>query len=173
MSSSVKKPSYDHILKLIIIGDTCVGKSSLLLRFSEDYFPTTHMPTIGIDFKIKTITVKKKVVKLQVWDTAGQERFRNITQTYYKGAAAILLVYDCTDRRTFENISSWMKQIDTHASKDVVKVLIANKTDSSDREVLSSEGNALAEEYGIEFFETSAKTGKNVNEAFVSVTSTL
>eukprot|EP00345_Euplotes_harpa_P012890 CAMPEP_0168351572 /NCGR_PEP_ID=MMETSP0213-20121227/21955_1 /TAXON_ID=151035 /ORGANISM="Euplotes harpa, Strain FSP1.4" /LENGTH=131 /DNA_ID=CAMNT_0008362457 /DNA_START=148 /DNA_END=543 /DNA_ORIENTATION=- len=131
------------------------------------------MPTIGIDFKIKTITVKKKVVKLQVWDTAGQERFRNITQTYYKGAAAILLVYDCTDRRTFENISSWMKQIDTHASKDVVKVLIANKTDSSDREVLSSEGNALAEEYGIEFFETSAKTGKNVNEAFVSVTSTL
>ena len=106
--SQFKKPAYDHLLKLIIIGDSSVGKTCLLLRFSEDSFPVSHMPTIGkpspfltqstgIDFKIKTINIDEKRVKLQVWDTAGQERFRTITQTYYKGAMGIILVYDCTE----------------------------------------------------------------------------
>lgn len=118
---------YDHLLKLIIIGDSSVGKTCLLLRFAEDSFPVSHMPTIGknslectqqslnftyaigIDFKIKKINVDDKRVKLQVWDTAGQERFRTITQTYYKGAMGIILVYDCTDQQTFNNISNWLK----------------------------------------------------------------
>jgi Ras-related protein Rab-8A len=116
------------LVKLIIIGDSSVGKSCILLRFAEDSFPTSHMPTIGnlffysvaftigIDFKIKTIVVDDERVKLQVWDTAGQERFRTITQTYYKGAMGILLVYDCTQDSTFQNVTNWLKQIDSHAS---------------------------------------------------------
>ena len=137
----VSRKQYDHLIKLIIIGDSSVGKSCILLRFSEDHFPTSHMPTIGkyshieefwsllhddvinslilfvglliwfigIDFKIKTINVNDQRVKLQVWDTAGQERFRTITQTYYKGAMGIILVYDCTEEATFNNISNWLK----------------------------------------------------------------
>jgi small GTP-binding protein len=108
-----------------------------------------------------------------VWDTAGQERFRNITQTYYKGAAAIVLVYDCCDRRSFENVSSWMKQIETHASKDVIKVIVANKVDRDDREVTMQEGRELASEYSCNYFETSAKTGDGVSEVFNDVSSTL
>lgn len=103
---------------------------------------------------------------MQVWDTAGQERFRTITQTYYKGAAAIFLVYDCSERRTFDSINSWMGQIKTYAHKNVLKVLIANKIDKEDKEVSTEEGQALADEYGIRFFETSAKTGLNVQECF-------
>ena len=158
-AGGANRKQYDHLIKLIIIGDSSVGKSCILLRFSEDHFPTSHMPTIGkspfhlpgrsangrirrnssyaskfltlsqklsladwsvfvigIDFKIKTINVQDRRVKLQVWDTAGQERFRTITQTYYKGAMGIILVYDCTEDATFNNISNWLKQIDTHAS---------------------------------------------------------
>lgn len=139
------------MVKLIIIGDSSVGKSCILLRFAEDSFPTSHMPTIGnsilskfkaftvgIDFKIKTIVVDDERVKLQVWDTAGQERFRTITQTYYKGAMGILLVYDCTQDSTFQNVTNWLKQIDSHASEDVIKILVANKTDLPNR-VISKE----------------------------------
>ena len=114
------------------------------------------------------MNVGRHTVKMQVWDTAGQERFRTITQTYYKGAAAILLVYDCTDRKTFDNITSWMKQIDTYAAKDVVKIIVANKVDRSDREVATEEGKALAAEFGCPFFETSAKTGEKVNDLFTN-----
>mmetsp|Transcript_12083 Transcript_12083/g.13599 ORF Transcript_12083/g.13599 Transcript_12083/m.13599 type:complete len:131 (-) Transcript_12083:184-576(-) len=124
------------------------------------------MPTIGIDFKIKTIKVDDKKVKMQVWDTAGQERFRTITQTYYKGASAIMLVYDCSERRTFEAINSWMDQINTYAHKDVLKVLISNKVDLEEKDVSSEEGKELAEKFGIQFFETSAKTGEKVEDLF-------
>ena len=131
------------------------------------------MPTIGIDFKIKTIPIMKKTVKMQVWDTAGQERFRNITQTYYKGAAGIVLVYDCTDRKSFSDITSWMKQIEVHAAYGVSKIIVANKIDAKDQEVSSEEGRLLAKEYGCPFFETSAKTGENVNEMFTSLATKL
>ena len=134
------KKQYDHLIKLIIIGDSSVGKSCILLRFSEDHFPTSHMPTIGIDFKIKTINVQDQRVKLQVWDTAGQERFRTITQTYYKGAMGIILVYDCTEESTFNNIQNWLKQIETHASSGVTKVLVANKTDLPNRVIPTERG---------------------------------
>ena len=110
-------------------------------------------------------------VKLQVWDTAGQERFRTITQTYYKGAMGIVLVYDCTEEQTFNNIQNWLKQIETHASQGVAKVLVANKTDLPNRVISSEQGQALADEHGLKFFETSAKTGFNINEMFFEVAS--
>jgi Ras-related protein Rab-8A len=123
----------------------------------------------GIDFKIKTINVQDQRVKLQVWDTAGQERFRTITQTYYKGAMGIILVYDCTEESTFNNISNWLKQIEAHASPGVAKVLVANKTDLANKVIPTERGQSLAAEYGLKFFETSAKTGSNINEMFFEV----
>ena len=143
----MKKPQYDYLLKLIVIGESSVGKTCVLLRFSDDQFPTSHMPTIGIDFRIKTINISNKTVKLQVWDTAGQERFRTITQTYYKGAMGIILVYDCTEESTFNNIQNWLQQIDQHAVPNVKKVLIANKTDmpEADKKVNPERGQALAD----------------------------
>lgn len=125
--------------------------------------------TLGIDFKIKSINVDGQVVKLQVWDTAGQERFRTITQTYYKGAMGIILVYDCTEEKSFSNISNWMKQIEQHASKDVAKVLVGNKADKEDKVIDTETGKQLADEYGLDFFETSAKTGLNISELFQSI----
>ena len=104
-----------------------------------------------------------------MWDTAGQERFRTITQTYYKGAMGIILVYDCTEEATFNNIQNWLKQIEAHASVGVAKVLVANKTDLPNRVITQERGQALAEEFGLKFFETSAKTGSNINEMFFEV----
>lgn len=176
--------TYDHLIKLIIIGDSHVGKSCILLRFSEGNIPLTHMPTIGklftlhklnfvipigIDFKIKTVQIEGQRVKLQVWDTAGQERFRTITQTYYKGAMGIILAYDCTEESSYNNIQNWLKQIEAHASPDVVKVLCANKTDLPNRTVSKEKGQELADSHGLEFFETSAKTGENISELFMHV----
>ena len=126
---------------------------------------------VGIDFKIKTINVNDQRVKLQVWDTAGQERFRTITQTYYKGAMGIILVYDCTEEATFNNISNWLKQIDTHASQGVAKILVANKIDLPNRIISSEKGQELADAHGLAFFETSAKTGVNINELFMDIAS--
>ena len=114
-----------------------------------------------------------QVVKLQVWDTAGQERFRTITQTYYKGAMGIILVYDCTEEKSFSNISNWMKQIEQHASKDVAKVLVGNKADKEDKVIDTETGKQLADEYGLDFFETSAKTGLNIAELFDSIARTI
>ena len=118
---------YDYLIKLLIIGNSGVGKTCILLQFSEGNFTTSHLTTIGIDFKIKTVDVDGKQIKLQIWDTAGQERFRTITQTYYKNAMGIVLAYDVTDENSYNDISKWMQQIDTHASENVAKILIGNK----------------------------------------------
>ncbi len=136
-----------------------VGKSCLLLRFSDDQFTTSFITTIGIDFKIRTLELEGKRVKLQIWDTAGQERFRTITTAYYRGAMGILLVYDVTDLNSFENIRQWMRNIEQYASDGINKVLVGNKCDmdESKRAVPTSRGQALADEFGIRFFETSAK----------------
>eukprot|EP00742_Colponemidia_sp_Colp-10_P000626 GILJ01000684.1.p1 GENE.GILJ01000684.1~~GILJ01000684.1.p1 ORF type:complete len:207 (+),score=29.42 GILJ01000684.1:94-714(+) len=159
--------AYDFLIKLLLIGDSGVGKSCLLLRFSEDTFTTSHITTIGIDFKIKTIDIDGKRIKLQIWDTAGQERFRTITQAYYRGAMGIVLVYDVTDDGSFNNIRNWIRQIEQHAAETVNKILVGNKADMADKRVVdASRGRALAEEYGIQFFETSAKNNANVTESF-------
>ncbi|PNY07573.1 ras-related protein RABE1c-like [Trifolium pratense] len=177
------RADYDYLIKLLLIGDSGVGKSCLLLRFSDGSFTTSFITTIGIDFKIRTIELDGKRIKLQIWDTAGQERFRTITTAYYRGAMGILLVYDVTDEASFNStllsllasfcsdIRNWIRNIEQHASDNVNKILVGNKADmdESKRAVPTSKGQALADEYGIKFFETSAKTNMNVEEVFFSI----
>ena len=159
----------DCLIKLLLIGDSGVGKSCLLLRFSDNTFTTSFITTIGIDFKIKTIDLDGKKVKLQIWDTAGQERFRTITTAYYRGAMGILLVYDVTDESSFTNVRQWMRNIEQHASKNVDKILIGNKCDLPNRTVPVDKGEALAKDFNIPFMETSAKNNVNVENAFIAI----
>ncbi|XP_040474819.1 ras-related protein Rab-13 [Falco naumanni] len=152
---------------LLLIGDSGVGKTCLIIRFAEDNFTSTYISTIGIDFKIRTVDIDGKKIKLQVWDTAGQERFKTITTAYYRGAVGIILVYDITDEKSFENIQNWMKSIKENASAGVERLLIGNKCDmEGKRKVQRDEAEKLAKEHGIRFFETSAKSSVNVEEAF-------
>jgi len=165
---------YDYLVKLLLIGDSGVGKSAVLVRFADDTFSTNYISTIGIDFKIRTLELEGKRIKLQIWDTAGQERFKTITTAYYRGAMGILLVYDVTDEKTFNSITSWMSAIKQHASDGVNKVLLGNKADSSgpmvEKKVINTaRGQALADQHGIKFFETSAKNNINVEEAFSTI----
>ncbi|XP_030586788.1 ras-related protein Rab-8B [Archocentrus centrarchus] len=162
--------TYDYLFKLLLIGDSGVGKTCLLFRFSEDSFNTTFISTIGIDFKIRTIELDGKRVKLQIWDTAGQERFRTITTAYYRGAMGIMLVYDICNEKSFENIKNWIRNIEEHASSDVEKMILGNKCDMTDRRQVSKDrGEKLAIDYGVKFLETSAKSGLNVEEAFYTM----
>lgn len=157
---------YDHLFKLLIIGESGVGKTCLLLRFTDDSFTPNHLTTIGIDFKIKIVNQSSKTIKLQIWDTAGQERFKTITKTYYKGAQGIILTYDVTDENSFKSIRTWVKQIEANAQSSVCRVLVGNKCDREDRKITFEEGKALAEEFNMQFFETSAKSNTNVGEVF-------
>jgi len=167
---SSKSAAYDYLIKLLLIGDSGVGKSCLLLRFSDDSFTPSFITTIGIDFKIRTIELEGKRIKLQIWDTAGQERFRTITTAYYRGAMGILLVYDVTDEKSFNNIRNWIRNIEQHATESVNKILIGNKCDMVEKKVVdSARGKALADEYAIKFLETSAKNSINVEEAFITL----
>merc|ERR1711990_783623 len=164
------KSPYDMLIKLLLIGDSGVGKSCLLCRYSDDVFNSNFITTIGIDFKIRTIESDGAKIKLQIWDTAGQERFRTITQAYYRGAMGILLVYDVTDDKSFNNIRTWMRNIEQHANEQVVKILLGNKCDMPDKKMVTYEQGAdLAKEFSIQFFETSAKTNVNVEEAFTAI----
>ncbi|XP_064416718.1 ras-related protein Rab-13 [Latimeria chalumnae] len=159
--------AYDHLFKLLLIGDSGVGKTCLIIRFAEDNFNSTYISTIGIDFKIKTVEIDGKKIKLQVWDTAGQERFKTITTAYYRGAMGIILVYDITDEKSFENIQNWMKSIKENASAGVERMLLGNKCDmDSKRKVQKDQAEKLAKEHNIRFFETSAKSSVNVEESF-------
>jgi len=147
-----------------------VGKSCLLLRFSEDSFAPSFITTIGIDYKIRTIELDGKKIKLQIWDTAGQERFRTITTAYYRSAMGVLLVYDVTDDKSFANIKNWIRNIEQHASENINKVLIGNKCDLVDKRIIdTARGKSLADEFKIPFYETSAKNSTNVDEAFISL----
>ncbi|CAH1390502.1 ras-related protein Rab-8A [Halyomorpha halys] len=162
--------TYDYLFKLLLIGDSGVGKTCILFRFSEDAFNSTFISTIGIDFKIRTIELDGKKIKLQIWDTAGQERFRTITTAYYRGAMGIMLVYDITNEKSFDNIKNWIRNIEENASADVEKMLLGNKCDFPEKRQVSKErGEQLAIEYGIKFMETSAKASINVDEAFFSL----
>ncbi|CAJ1354402.1 unnamed protein product [Effrenium voratum] len=146
-----------------------VGKTALVVKFVEDGFKNDKTTTIGVDYKDKILWMRGKKVKLQIWDTAGQERFQTITQQYYRSAMGILMVYDMTDEASFRNIVRWNEQISKHGDKDVQRVLVGNKADAEKIVVTREQGQALAEEYGIPFFETSAWFGDNVNEAFLKL----
>jgi len=161
------KKQYDLLFKLLLIGDSGVGKTCILYRFSDDAFNTTFISTIGIDFKIKTIELHGKKIKLQIWDTAGQERFHTITTSYYRGAMGIMLVYDITNPKSFDNIAKWLRNIDEHASEDVEKMLLGNKCDMADKRMVSKErGEQIAREHSIRFLETSAKANINIDKSF-------
>lgn len=162
---------YDHLFKLLIIGDSGVGKSSLLVRFADNHFSGNYITTIGVDFKIRTIELGGERVKLQIWDTAGQERFRTITSTYYRGTHGVIVVYDVSSGESFANVKRWLHEID--ANCDVVnRILVGNKNDDPDRKVvLTEDARRFADQMGIQLYETSAKDNINVEEMFRSVTS--
>jgi Ras-related protein Rab-2A len=161
--------AYAYLFKYIIIGDTGVGKSCLLLQFTDKRFQPVHDLTIGVEFGARMITIDGKQIKLQIWDTAGQESFRSITRSYYRGAAGALLVYDITQRHTFNHLTSWLEDARQHSTSNMVIMLIGNKCDLfARREVQKEEGEAFAREHGLIFMETSAKTAANVEEAFIN-----
>lgn len=161
--------SYAYLFKYIIIGDTGVGKSCLLLQFTDKRFQPVHDLTIGVEFGARMITVDgNKQIKLQIWDTAGQESFRSITRSYYRGAAGALLVYDITRRDTFNHLTRWLDEARTHSQSNMVIMLIGNKSDLEHRRAVSTdEGREFAQKHGLIFMETSAKTAANVENAFI------
>jgi Ras-related protein Rab-1A len=162
-------PEYDYLFKLLLIGDSGVGKSCLLLRFADDTYTESYISTIGVDFKIRTIEQDGKTVKLQIWDTAGQERFRTITSSYYRGAHGICVVYDVTDMESFINCKQWLKEIERYASRDVNKLLVGNKSDIAEKKVDYTVAKNFADSIGIQFLETSAKNASNVEQAFLTM----
>ena len=165
------KQGYDYLFKILLIGDSGVGKTCILCRFSDDSFNSSFISTIGIDFKMKTIDLNGKKIKLQIWDTPGQERFYTITSTYYRGAMGSMLVYDITDSKSFDSIGKWLRNIYENANEDVVKMIIGNKCDMDDKRVIAAErGQEVARHHGIPFIETSAKTNVNVTRAFHDIT---
>ncbi|EGC38506.1 hypothetical protein DICPUDRAFT_96892 [Dictyostelium purpureum] len=155
------------VFKILLIGDSAVGKTSLLLKFADDTFQETSVNMTSVDYKNKNIVIDGRTFSLQIWDTAGQERFRTITSSFYRGAHGVLVVYDMTDQGTYNNVKLWMQEINRYAVQGVSKVLVGNKFDQDDRKVVSS---TVAKEYAdsieIPFLETSAKTGFNVEQAF-------
>ena len=163
----------EFLFKILLLGDSGVGKSSIILRYIENNFSQNLMNSIGVDFKLKNIEVKGKKVKLQVWDTAGQERFRTITTSYYKGAQAIIVVFDITDRDSFEHVKNWMADVDKFAKEGVLRILAGNKCDLEHmRKISKDEGKELASKYGIQYIETSAKETTNIEELFFNTTET-
>ena len=158
----------DSVYKVLILGDSSVGKTCFLLKYTDKVFNEVYMSTIGLDYRLKTLTLKNgKKVKLQIWDTAGQDRFRTITKNYYKGANGIILIYDVTSTETYENVENWISQIKEEASPNVVIYLVGNKVDMEDkRKVTTEEGQKIADENNLPFIETSAKSDININETF-------
>jgi Ras-related protein Rab-8A len=161
----------DVNLKILLLGDTSVGKTCFLLRFIEDTFTHNHISTIGVDYKIKLVSFNGQLIKLQVWDTAGQDRFRCITKNYFRGSDGIMLIYDITNQASFNNIRNWISQIKDSLGDEASITLVGNKVDLESNRIVSIEdGGKLANEYNFSFFETSAKENINVEEAFLDLT---
>ncbi|XP_024989704.1 ras-related protein Rab11D [Cynara cardunculus var. scolymus] len=170
MSAYRTEDEYDYLFKLVLIGDSGVGKSNLLSRFTRNEFNLETKSTIGVEFATRSLNVDGKVIKAQIWDTAGQERYRAITSAYYRGAVGALLVYDVTRRATFENIERWLKELRDHTDPNIVVMLIGNKSDLRHLLAVSTDdGKTLAEAESLYFMETSALEATNVESAFSEV----
>ena len=169
---SAMQDEEEYVFKLLLIGDSLVGKSCLITRYADDSFEQNFIATIGVDFKVKSVEVDGgKTARLQIWDTAGQERFSNITRSYYRGSDAILIVYDITNRESFSHVTKWVSELQQNAEDTRVRLLIGNKADLEEKRVVShDEGAAFAAEVSMQFFETSALTGDNVSNAFQDAT---
>lgn len=159
-----------HLFKIIVVGDTGVGKSCMLLRFADGDFADKHVSTIGVDFKVKTLKHNDEDIKLILWDTAGQERFRTITSSYYRGAHGVIIVYDVTDRTSFESVRRWQQDVERYAGSEVKQMLVGNKCDLQTRTAVShAEAQELADSFGMSFLETSARSAQNIEHAFGSL----
>lgn len=161
---------YDYLFKVVLIGDSGVGKSNILSRFARNEFSLESKSTIGVEFATRSINVENKLIKAQIWDTAGQERYRAITSAYYRGAMGALLVYDITRHVTFENIERWLKELKDHTDANIVVMLVGNKSDLRHLRAVSAEdGQSFAEKEGLFFMETSALVSTNVEDAFKQI----
>ncbi|XP_031135095.1 ras-related protein Rab-15-like isoform X2 [Sander lucioperca] len=162
---------YDFLFRLLMLGDSGVGKTCVLRRFTESEFDPSHISTIGVDFKMKTLELDGIRVRVQIWDTAGQERYHTITKQYYRRAQGIIFVYDITSKSSFQHLVKWASDVDEYAQDKVQRILVGNKCDEElKRQVTKDQGNKLAETYGMEFFETSAFNSMNICESFTRVT---
>ena len=157
-----------RLYKILLLGDCAVGKSCLLLRYCENSFQESHLATIGLDFRLKTITLENnRKIRIQIWDTAGEDRFRSITRNYYKGAHGIVLIYDVTDQQSFQHIKDWVDKIKEESKEGVIIYLVGNKIDLIDKRIITNaDGKKLSEEIKIKYYETSAKDSIGVNEVF-------
>mmetsp|Transcript_27193 Transcript_27193/g.38302 ORF Transcript_27193/g.38302 Transcript_27193/m.38302 type:complete len:203 (+) Transcript_27193:83-691(+) len=161
---------HDYFFKILLIGDSGVGKSCLLLRFADDSWTETHISTIGVDFKIKTLNIDGKTVKLQIWDTAGQERFRTITRSYYRGAHGVMLAFDVTDGNSFQTVGKWIYDIKKYSTDTTPVILVGTKCDLQDQRVVDADtARKFAEKNDLKYIETSAKSGDGVQEAFLAL----
>ena len=159
--------NYNYLFKYIIIGNTSVGKSNILIKFIGDKFENEFQPTIGVELGSKNIEINKKIYRIQIWDTAGQEQFRSITRSYYNNSVCCVLVYDITQRKSFNDLIKWLDEINSNCPKTVIKILIGNKCDLiNERKISFNEAKKFAEENNLLFMETSAKTGQNIKELF-------
>ncbi|KAJ8564996.1 hypothetical protein K7X08_001456 [Anisodus acutangulus] len=160
----------DYVFKVVLIGDSAVGKSQILARFARNEFSLDSKATIGVEFQTRTLVIQHKSVKAQIWDTAGQERYRAVTSAYYRGAVGAMLVYDVTKRQTFDHIPRWLEELRAHADRNIVIILIGNKTDLEDqRAVPTEDAKEFAQKEGLFFLETSALEATNVEDAFSTV----
>lgn len=165
---------YDYLFKLVVIGDTNIGKSCLLSRFIDNYYSTSFISTIGVDFKVKTIKIDNKLIKIQIWDTAGQCRFRTITNSYYRGSHGIFIVYDISNRQSFNNIEIWIRDVNKFVSDNTIKMLIGTKSDlNNQRKVSKEEAQLLADKLNMNYIETSAKDNININDPFINISKEL
>ncbi|XP_064948595.1 ras-related protein RGP1-like [Musa acuminata AAA Group] len=160
----------DYVFKVVLIGDSAVGKSQLLARFSRNEFSVDSKATIGVEFQTRTLTIDSKTIKAQIWDTAGQERYRAVTSAYYRGAVGAMLVYDITKRQSFDHVARWLEELRGHADRNIVIMLIGNKSDlGSLRAVPTEDAKEFAQRESLFFMETSALESTNVESAFQTV----
>lgn len=161
--------NFHYLLKYIIIGDASVGKSNILLKYAHNQFKAEYQLTIGVEFGAKNIKIKDKIYRIQIWDTAGQENFRSITRAYYKNSVCALVVYDITNRQSFENVKAWIEDCKSQSPSTILMALVGNKIDlDSSRAVSTEEGEDFANMNGMPFFETSAKSGENIDSIFTN-----